>query len=100
MGKQDEKKSKLMASIQNMNKKKTEEANKIKTVIQETKIQTKMGRPSNKLKGIKYVKVGAMMPEDTKIAMQKAMLDQFRGVYSAQDEFIADAIEFYIKNYK
>ena len=95
-----DKKSKLAASIQSLNKKKEESTSVVKPVVQETKVKKRVGRPSSKKEGVKYVKVGGLLPEETKIAMQKALLEQFRGVHDTQDEFLDAAILFYIENYK
>jgi hypothetical protein len=100
MGNTPDKKSKLLASIESLNRKKEESVQAVKPVIQESRVKRPVGRPSSKKDGVSYVKVGGLIPEETKLAMQQALLGRFRGVHSTQDEFIDAAIRFYLEQGK
>lgn len=69
-----------------------EEKEVLKPVIQEAKIRKKIGRPSHKVAGVKYVKVCAQLPEATRDAMHNAKLNRFKGKYVSLDELINDAL--------
>lgn len=58
----------------------------------------KMGRPTEKdFANVKYVKISARIPEDTRDKMRIALYSTLKGKYKTQDEFINAAILKMIK---
>jgi hypothetical protein len=59
----------------------------------------KMGRPSDKRKGVHYVKLSAMVPFELRENLKLAMLTTHKHLgHKTQDSFIEAALEYYIKS--
>lgn len=58
----------------------------------------KMGRPTEKdFENVKYVKISARIPEETRDSMRIALYSTLKGKFKTQDEFINAAILKMIK---
>lgn len=71
-----------------------------KPVIQEAKVPAKVGRPTFKKSGVKYVKVYTQIPDSHRDAIKMSLLTHFKGVYKTQDEIINAAISEFLEKYK
>lgn len=91
-------KSKLGA----INRKKTERKQTVipKPVVQEAKIPNRVGRPTFKESGVKYVKVYTQIPDSYRDAIKMSLLTRFKGEYKTQDEIINTAISEFLEKYQ
>lgn len=91
-------KSKLGA----ISRKKTERQQTLvsKPVVQEAKIPNRVGRPTFKDSGTKYVKVYTQIPDSYRDAIKMSLLTRFKGEYKTQDEIINAAISEFLQKYQ
>jgi len=71
-----------------------------KPVIQEVKVKARVGRPTFKESGVKYVKVYTQIPESHRDAIKMSLLTKFKGIYKTQDEIINAAVREYLEKHK
>lgn len=87
------------SALSHINKKKTTKTSN-KPIVQEVREKKKVGRPSEKDPTVKYVKLSASIPEETKMQMKLALYSTFRDKHKTQDDLINSAILHYINEFR
>ncbi|MGB0840224.1 MAG: hypothetical protein ACPGXL_08795 [Chitinophagales bacterium] len=64
-----------------------------------TSNKRKVGRPSDKKRGIKYTRLTVSIPDATLNEMKIALLTRFKGVHDTQNNFVDAAIKHYLETW-